>query len=304
MKLPLILSCLLICLARSQAETAAPNSEGLRVLTVGHSFHIWTAPMLAEFANAAAINGHETLQMSLGGSTVKNCWDIPNAMRDGTTVVMKQPAVNTARQALEAGKVDVLTLSPIWLPDEGIEKFTELGLQHNPKIRVTVQEFWLPNDEYKPVYPLQTRRVPVVDHDATALPELEKAQAAYLKDLSAYVTAINRKLGRDVIALVPVGQAALALRQKIVAGQAPGIEKQSELFTDPWGHPTPPLKVLSSYCHYAVIYRRSPVGLPMPKALTGKYRNEELNLLLQQLAWDAVTQEPSTGVKKLADISR
>ena len=39
------------------------------------------------------------------------------------------------------------------------------------------------------------------------------------------------------------------------------------------------------------------VGLPMPKALEGKYRNEELNRLLQELAWEAVTQEPLTGVK-------
>ena len=51
--------------------------------------------------------------------------------------------------------VDVLTLSPIWLPDEGIEKFAKLGLEHNPDIRVTVQEFWLPNDTYHPVYPLE-----------------------------------------------------------------------------------------------------------------------------------------------------
>ena len=289
--------CFLICGGRLGAEALEAKSDGLRVFTVGHSFHVWTAPMLGELAGAAGIEGHEVASMSLGGSTVKNCWDIPKAARDGTTAVMKQPEVNAAKQALEAGTVDVLTLSPIWLPDDGIDKFAELGLRHNPKIRVAVQEFWLPNDEYKPVYPLQTRRVPVVDHDAAVLPELEKAQDAYLKDLSAYVTEINQRLGKDVIELVPVGQAALALRKKIVAGQAPGIEKQSELFTDPWGHPTPPLKVLSSYCHYAVIYRRSPVGLPMPKALAGKYRNEELNRLLQELAWEAATQEPLTGVK-------
>jgi len=38
-------------------------------------------------------------------------------------------------------QVDVLTLSPIFLPDPGIENFTKLALEHNPDIRVIVQPF-------------------------------------------------------------------------------------------------------------------------------------------------------------------
>ena len=63
---------------------------------------------------------------------------------------------------------------------------------------------------------------------------------------------------------MPVGQAVIALREKIIAGQAPGLKTQWELFRDSWGHPAPPLQALAAYCHFAVIYRRSPVGLPMP----------------------------------------
>ena len=65
---------------------------------------------------------------------------------------------NQPKIALRAGKVDVLTLSPIWMPDEGIEKFARLGVEHNPKIRVAVQEFWMPNDTYEPKYPLDMRQ--------------------------------------------------------------------------------------------------------------------------------------------------
>ena len=67
--------------------------------------------------------------------------------------------------------------------------------------------------------------------------------------------------------IVPVGQAAIALREKIVAGAAPGLKTQWDLFSDCWGHPQPPLQVLATYCHFAVIYRRSPVGLPLPAVL-------------------------------------
>ena len=60
--------------------------------------------------------------------------------------------------------------------------------------------------------------------------------------------------------------AAVTLREKIVTGEAPGLKQQSDLFRDPWGHAQLPLQFLSSYCHYAVLYRNSPVGLPVPAA--------------------------------------
>ena len=99
---------------------------------------------------------------------------------------------------------------------------------------------------------------------------------------------------------MPVGQAAIALREKIVAGQAPGLRAQWDLFRDCWGHPQPPLQVLSGYCHFAVIYRRSPVGLPLPVELAKDDKltdKDQLNRLLQEIAWEAVKQNPLSGVK-------
>ena len=48
--------------------------------------------------------------------------------------------------------------------------------------------------------------------------------------------------------------------------------------------------VLDTYCHFAVIYRRSPVGLLTPKTLGSGKIADELNHLLQELAWEAVTK--------------
>jgi hypothetical protein len=57
------------------------------------------------------------------------------------------------------------------------------------------------------------------------------------------------------------------------------------------------LQVLATYCHFAVIYRRSPVGLPMPAALKKKPEwDDNLNRLLEKLAWDAVIRHPMSGV--------
>lgn len=267
------------------AARATPLIKGQRVFTCAHSFHVFVYRQLAEAAANAGIQGHECVGISrIGGSRVLQHWDVAEEK-------------NEAKAALRAGKVDVLTLSPIWMPDEGIEKFARLGLEHNPDIRVTVQEFWMPNDTYEPRYPLDTRKK--VDHDATDLAELQKSQTHYDQDVDDYARAINQRLGKTVIYTVPVGQAAVALRAKIVAGQAYGLQKQWDLFRDNWGHPQAPLQMLSAYCHFAVIYRRSPVGLPMPSDFTKANKPQwdaRLNRLLQELAWDAVTHHPMSGI--------
>jgi hypothetical protein len=95
--------------------------------------------------------------------------------------------------------------------------------------------------------------------------------------------------------------AAVTLREKIVKGEVPGLKKQSELFRDNWGHAQPPLQILASYCHYAVIYRRSPEGLPVPKAFAALKDMSDadktaLNRLLQEIAWQTVGAHPMSGV--------
>jgi hypothetical protein len=83
------------------------------------------------------------------------------------------------------------------------------------------------------------------------------------------------------------------LRELVATGKAPGIAKQSELFTDTIGHGKPPIVLLTTYCNYACITGRSPVGLP----LIDKGISEELNTLLQQIAWETVTAYPRSGVR-------
>ena len=89
--------------------------RGQRMFTCCHSFHCFVYPLVSEMAKAAGIEGIKPVGMSaIGGSRVIQHWDVAEEK-------------NTAKAALCAGKVDVLTLSPIWMPDEGIEKFARLG---------------------------------------------------------------------------------------------------------------------------------------------------------------------------------
>ena len=279
--------CLNTLIARA-AELQPPITVGQRVATCGHSFHVFTYRQVAEIATSAGLKHELAGLSSIGGSTVIKHWAVPEEK-------------SAVKQVLKAGKADVLTLSPIWVPDEAIEQFVKLGIEHNPALRITVQEYWMPNDEYEPVYPLQTKKK--VDHNATDLAKLRDATQRYAKDIEDHVKGINQRLGKEAVLIVPVGMAAVTLREKIIKGEAPGLKQQSELFRDNWGHANSPLQILSSYCHFAVIYRKSPVGLPLPLAFrTLKDMSDDdkgkLNTLLQQIAWNTVSVHPMSGITK------
>ncbi len=287
MKVLSIFACLALVTAHA-ADDVPPITTGLRVATCGHSFHVFTYKQVEQIAASAGLKHQLVGLSSIGGSTVQKHWDVPEEK-------------SAVKQVLKAGGADVLTLSPIWLPDDAIEQFVKLGIEHNPALRITVQEYWMPNDEYEPVYPLQTKKK--VDHNATDLAKLRDATLRYAKDIKDYVKGINQRLGKDAVLIVPVGMAAVTLREKIVKGEAPGMKQQSELFRDNWGHALLPLQLLSSYCHFAVIYRKSPVGLQVPLAFrTLKDMSDDdkakLNTLLQQIAWDTVSAHPMSGIKK------
>ena len=271
--------------AADNSKLVEPITKGLRVFTCGHSFHVWVPGIVNDLCKLAEIPNHVQLgTSSIGGSRVIQHWDIADDK-------------NKAKEELKTGKVDVLTLSPIFLPDPGIENFTTLALEHNKDIRVVVQPIWLRWDIYEPT----TKRPEKVDHNAITGEELRKRHAEHFQKMDEHIRELNAKYGKTVLYIAPAPQAVIALREKIIAGEAPGLKTQEDLFTDPLGHGKPPLMALVSYVDYATIYRRSPVGLPVPAILKEAKlgdQEEKLNRLLQELAWDATVQHPLSGLQR------
>lgn len=267
-------------------QPVVPIDHGLRVFVAGHSFHVPMAPVLAEVAKSAGLADNELLgTMYRGGSQVKELWDVPTWR-------------NPAKTALRSGKVDVLTTSPlVQLPDPGLDQFVELALQNNPAARVTVQLSWPAYDAIFDKRILHRK----VDRAATDLVALDKAGEGYRKAFAEQIAAANQRAGKPVAFSVPIGPAVLAFREKVRLGQAPGVKSEAELFSDALGHPREAIMVLNAYCHFAVIYRRTPVGLPVPSTLARMKRlsaddRVALNQLLQTLAWDAVRRDPHSGL--------
>ena len=277
------------CLA-AEATGPAPDA-GQRVFVTAHSFHIFVADRLAPLAKAAGITGHELIgKQMLGGSRVRQHWDLADRM-------------NPAKKALIAGDVDVLTMSPNWMvPDDGIALFTDLGLKHNPQLRGLVQMSWPAFDHWEPIgNPALWNPAKKINHnderDARSLDGPRAVNAGAKAVIENQIASLNAKYGRDVIHVVPVGDAVLRLRERVAAGNVPGIKRQSELFTDPIGHAKAPVMALATYCNFACIYGRSPVGLDDGARELDRI-DPSLRRVLQEIAWDAVTSHPMSGVTK------
>src|SRR6202044_2219547 len=96
---------------KKQEKPTEPITKGQRVFTCGHSFHAWVPGIVADLCKKADISDHVQIGISsIGGSQVIQHWDVADDK-------------NKAKEALKTGKVDVLTISPKYLPDKGIENF-------------------------------------------------------------------------------------------------------------------------------------------------------------------------------------
>lgn len=258
-------------------ETTSPP-EGVRVFYTGHSFHRFVPPRVEQMVEAAGIKGHQLVgSQGIGGSRVIQHWDLADEK-------------NKAKSALTTGKVDVFTMAAhVAIPDEGITNFTELGLKHNPNLRLLVQASWFPFD----VPDAEKRVRENSQRDDMKVEDLQAAVDEWRTKLEAQVAELNKRHDRQAVFIVPVGDAVVKLRGLVIEGTYPGVTKQSELFRDPIGHGGPHIQALAAYCNYAGIYRTSPEGLHTPPQ--GLDAAQEA--ILQKLAWDTVSKYRYSGVE-------
>jgi len=269
----LLLGCLVMSLhvASVSAADTPVRPKGLRVLFDGNSWFNFVPGVVAEMAKASGINGHKEVKPAK-----------PNDFQD------------------QLGEVDVYAHGiHWWWQDEWlkrVEQAAETGLKANPDFQAYCHAAWVVHD-----IRIDDAKIKTVDDYNNA--DLDQVQAEidkYRQLVEAAVDKMNGKFGKRVVFVVPVGDATVKLRRMVVAGKFPGVTKQSELWSDVMPHPGRQVRALSGYCHFAAIYRTSPVGLqnnnfylraddPLP--ITA-----EQHAILQKIAWDVVSQYPYAGI--------
>ena len=363
----------------SAKQAIESKPEGMRVFYASHSLMWDMPPVLTEAAKAYGIEGHTVLGIQrLGVSRTSQHWNLPDEQ-------------NQAKQALKAGNVDAFVMSPIGMPDPGIESFVKLGLEHNPDAKFYIQISWpgmglVDNDDMEstmggmfgggtmgggnrgmrggtrgsrggntntppanaptnePGAMAPSPQNPTFsfaafggdapggrggmrggfgggmmgggmfggNQDYNKTPEeIAKINIKNNKSAEDQAKKINEEIGKTVVYLIPTAQAHNALRVMIYNKEMPGMTDQGEVFRDFIGHPTAPVVALNAYLHFAVLYQRSPVGLPQPTILKNtspelragwkdEWKDPELNTKLQELAWKIVSNYPQSGVKASA----
>ena len=252
----------------SNRPTVAEKPAGLRVMFNGNSWFIFVPWGVADLVKAAEIQGHKEMKAAK-----------PNDF-----------------SLIEAGEVDVYAHGVHWWMEapwgkDGVfaEKIVAMGQKANPNFRAYYHAAWLVGDG-------RAKEIKTTsDYDSSKLADVQAALDKTRKPVEAIVDKLNEKFGKRVVFLVPVGDATLQLRAMIQDGKYPGVKKQSELWSDAMPHAGAHVSALSGYCHFAAIYRTSPVGLKISR---WKELTDEQHSILQKIAWETVSKYPYAGVAK------
>ena len=128
--------------------------------------------------------------------------------------------------------------------------FADMALAHNPLVWVMVQHSWgdvTTGAIMQARHGLAPEPAPDAvgtneDRDAgrPELAALRERMGAQLGRLGSSSRASTTATAGPLTTLVPAGEAVLRLREAVVAGDLPGVDRQSQLFRDALGHATQP----------------------------------------------------------------
>ncbi|MGL5008887.1 MAG: hypothetical protein ACRC6I_03335 [Paracoccaceae bacterium] len=268
-------------LAARLAVPAPPVAGPVPVYHLGHSLVGRDMPaMLAQLA------GHEYASQLGWGASLNQHWagDVPGFAEENASV-----AFRAAGEALDSGDYGAVVLTEmVELKDAiryhdsaaALARWAGRARAANADVRLYLYETWHHTD----------------DPAGWEARIAEDGPALWQGVLLAEAMAED---GVGNIYVIPGGPALAAVAARIEAGEVPGMASRDDLFSDTihlsdWGN------YVIALAHYAVIYHRSPVGLPhdVMRADGTPIRplSPEAALALQEVVWRAVSGYPFTGV--------
>jgi hypothetical protein len=283
---------------------AAPNAPplpapegGLRVFHLGHSLVGRDMPaMVEQLARFARVRGHEHHSQLGWGTSLREHWE-PDVPINGFEAENAHPRFRPAREALATGAYDVVVLtemvelrdairwhaSPDYFP-----RWVAAARAANPAVRVYLYKSWHN-----------------LEHPEGWLPRLERDPAALWQAHLLGPAWADPALGP--VHAIPVADVLAELTRRLAAGGGvAGLRSPADLFArNPDGtldtiHFNDQGLYLVALTHFAVLYHRSPLGLPHAlRRADGRPAQAPSRAaadLMQRLVWDVVRGHPLTGV--------
>lgn len=281
-------------LAARQAVPLAPPESALKVYHLGHSLVNRNMPaMLEQMAHAAGFAGHaHNSQLGWGASMDEH----RRGELKGFDVENSTAAYRPAVEAMASGDYDVLVLTEsVEIRDAIRYDDSARALAHwalaaqagNPQVRVYLYETWHRTDD----------------------PEgwLERIDADLARHWEGDILRpAMATRGVPTVRLIPAGQVLAAAVRAVEAGQVPGLTSRDAFFalTEQGTVDTIHLNDLGNWLvamvHFAVLYQRSPEGLPhrltLPDGKPVVGVPDSAVPFLQKLVWDTVRRYPATGM--------
>ncbi|MEQ9261289.1 MAG: hypothetical protein RIG84_19545 [Roseovarius sp.] len=272
----------------------APGEGRLGVFHLGHSLVGRDMPaMLAQLAG----EGHRYDSQLGWGTSLKEHWE-PDVPINGFEAENDHPRFRPAREAVASGDYDAVVLTEMVELRDAIRyhasgkyfaRWAALAREADPEAQIYLYETWHH-----------------LDDEEGWLERLDR-------DLERYW--IEKVLARDAkrnrpaqpVYIIPAGQVMAEFARELEArGGVDGLSSHEGLFqrNADGTLDTIHLNDLGTYLvaltHYAVLYHRSPVGLPhrllRADGTPADAPSPELARLMQQTVWQVVTRRPETGV--------
>jgi hypothetical protein len=276
-------------------QPLTPPEKPLRVFHLGHSLIGKNIPIMLE---QLAGEGHFYRSQLGWGASLQSHWE-PDIPVNGFEVENANDRFQDAKVAMAEGSFDALVMTEAVEIKSSIKYFdSPKYIRHwardartaNPAIRVYLYETWHP-----------------IDDPEGWLHRLDRDLGTYWEGVLLAQGLAHGDTGGPVY-VIPAGQVMAALMKHVEkTGGMPGLREKEDLFhKEPDGsqdliHASDLGSYLVALTHYAVLYHRSPVGLPYQlKRFDGSDADaptEEVARLMQEIVWSVVTSYPKTGVR-------
>lgn len=280
----LTLAVILVSLAYCQAQS--------KTFYIGHSLSDQIGEMVKSMTESTQGATFKLGYQSIPGAPLRWQWDRKKD-KDFNNLDPFLYGFYDENNGLASGKYDQLVLTesvPRQSQNEwGIsetyrytDSFYVYAKKFNPDIKIYFYEVW---------HCIKSGTPTACDYDINSNPWRQRLEDD-LPMWESVVTYLNNKFNpSEPVCLIPVGQALARLSDEINAGTVPGLTDIFQLFSDDI-HLSDQGKYFVACVHYAVLHKKSPLGLPHQlKDIWGRNFNAPTAAQakrFQEIAWAAV----------------